>query len=190
MNRLLCIATAAVAALVAGGAQAQPYGYAGGSYVGGELPAPAYAYAGYGAPPQGGYSQAYDEGDCDSFTLLGAHAGVTVLGLNLGAGTHLGVGDDGCHRHHGHHIQYAPPPEPQGPPPEMGPPPQMGPGPCCQAPPPPPCCAYAPPPPPAPCCAAAPPPSPCCAPPPPSPCCSTYVMPPVAAQPSGYGYGW
>jgi hypothetical protein len=187
MNRLLCIAAAAVAALVAGSAQAQPYGYAGGGYVGGELPAPAYAYAGYGAPPQGGYSQAYDEGDCDSFTLLGAHAGVTVLGLNLGAGTHLGVGDGGCRRHHGHHIQYTPPPEPQGPP-EMGPPPQMGPGPCCQAPPPPPCCAYAPPPPPAPCCAVAPPPSPCCAPPPPSPCCSTYVMPPVAAQP--YGYGW
>lgn len=181
MNRLLCMATA-VAALVAGAAQAQPYGYAGGGYVGGELPAPAYAYAGYGGAPQGGYSQAYDEGDCDGFTVLGAHAGVTVLGLNLGAGAHLGAGDDGCHghRHHGHHIQYTPPPEPEMAP--QGPPP----GPCCEAPPPPmPCCAAAPPPPP--CCAAPPPPGPCCAPPPPS-CCATYVMPPMAMRP--YGYGW
>lgn len=173
MNRLIFIATAA-AALIAGGAQAQPYGYAGGGYEGGQLPAPAYAYAGYGGPPQGGYSQAYDEGDCDSFTLLGAHAGVTVLGLNAGAGTHLGVGDDGCHRHHGHHIQYTPPPAPQYAPP----PPQQYAPPCCAAP-----QQYAPPPPP-----------PCCMAPPPPPCgCEPMGMPyggqPYGGQPYG-GQPW
>ncbi|WP_158915954.1 hypothetical protein [Caulobacter sp. S45] len=161
MNKLFCIATAA-AALVAGGAQAQPYGYAGGY-----LPAPAYAYAGYNGGGQGGgYSQAYDEGNCDSFTIVGAHAGVTVLGLNAGAGAHLGVGDDACRGHHHSRIQFTPPPAPQ-----YAPPPQYAPqGPCCMAPPP----QYAPPP--RPCCMAPPPP-------PPSPC---DCAPQYGAQP----YGW
>ena len=50
---------------------------------------PPYAYAdgGYGG---GGYGGG---GGCgqDHFTLLGAHAGVTVLGVDLGASAHLGV---------------------------------------------------------------------------------------------------
>ena len=151
MNRLFCIATAA-AALVAGGANAQPYGYGGGyggGYTGGYLPAPAYAYAGYGQETGGGYEQGGSQ-DCDGFTLLGAHAGVTVLGVNAGIGARLGVGDEAC-RGGGRPVQYAPaapPPQqpeyaPQFPPPQYAQPyPQQnyGPqGPCCMAPPPPPC---------------------------------------------------
>jgi hypothetical protein len=150
MMKLLGIATAA-AALIAGGASAQPYGY-----TGGYLPAPAYAYAGssYGGPGYGGYEQGYDEGNCDSFTLLGGHAGVTVLGINAGAGVHLGVGDDACHSHR--RIGFVPPPEPQAyappPPPAYGPPQGYEPqpaypppqaSPCCMAPPPPPPCGCA-----------------------------------------------
>ncbi len=86
-------------AMAAGGANAQDYDgggprppYATGAYVG----------LGIGSP------------DC-SFTLVGAHAGVTVLGINAGAGARIGL-PGGC-REEGpapvaYQPQYAPPPQP------------------------------------------------------------------------------
>ena len=80
LNAVAAAATVTVLALMAGGASAQPeYGY-------GQLPPPPYAYS-------GGYGEATPSscGGGDGFTLLGAHAGVTVLGVDLGASAHLGV---------------------------------------------------------------------------------------------------
>ena len=70
------MAAAAATLMLAGAAQAHPY------YDQGELPPPPY-----------GYAQVNSGGGChtDHFTLLGAHAGVTVLGVDLGASAHLGV---------------------------------------------------------------------------------------------------
>ena len=94
MTKLLLIAGVAAFAIGASPAGAHDVGYD--------------AYAGYA-----------DEGsDCgrDQFTILGAHAGATVLGFNAGVGGHFGFGD-GCSHHH-HHARavpvqaYAPQPEP------------------------------------------------------------------------------
>lgn len=133
MNKFFwMISTAALFA--AGAAHAQGYGYEGGY-----LPPPAYAY--YGAPT-GGYG-----GGCgDRFTIVGAHAGVTVLGIDVGGGAGVSVGGY-CNQGGGYAPQaYAPPqpvyqPAPQpvyqpAPPPMYYPAPQAAP--CC-APPPPPC---------------------------------------------------
>ncbi len=118
------LAASAAAAMLAGGAgvaQAQ------GSY--GDLPPPPYAYGG------GGYGGGYG-GGCghDRFTLLGVHAGVTVLGLDAGASAHLSVPTDGAceggrpaftprpyaqpmgYGYQGYEQTYAPPP-PRSPPP-------------------------------------------------------------------------
>ena len=110
-------AAAAMLAGVAGVAQAQP-GYGGYGY--GEPPPPPYQEVGGGPPAACGR---------DNFTLLGAHAGVTVLGLDLGASAHLGVPVDGDCGQGAAAPAYEPrpyaPPEPAGyaPPPEYGPPP-------------------------------------------------------------------
>ncbi len=101
------IAAAAAALMLAGAAQAQPY------YGEGDLPPPPYAYVRTG---HGG-------GGCheDHFTLLGAHAGVTVLGVDLGASAHLGVPyERGCGGGYAEEIvprAYAPPPPVQYAPP-------------------------------------------------------------------------
>ena len=99
---LNAIAAAAATVLLAGAgaASAQPYyGY-------GELPPPPYQEIG----------RSY-AGGCggDRFTLLGAHAGVTVLGVDLDAGAGLSVPTGGyC----GGEVEsfeprpYAPPPAP------------------------------------------------------------------------------
>ena len=93
MTKLLLIAGVAVLAVSASQAQAHDVGYGG--------------YAGYA-----------DEGsDCgrDKFTILGAHAGATVLGFNAGVGGHFGFGDGCGHHHHAHAAPaqaYTPPPEP------------------------------------------------------------------------------
>ena len=110
MSIRLNVLAVAVAALTgaAGAAQAQPeYGY-------GQLPPAPYQEVG------GGY-----EGGCnrENFTLLGAHAGVTVLGVDLGASAHLGVPvDEGCGGYAAPAYAprpYAPPEQPAnyGPPP-------------------------------------------------------------------------
>ncbi len=76
----MLIGASALAVLSVGAAHAQSYygeapraPYATGAYIG----------VGVGSP------------DC-SFTLVGAHAGVTVLGINAGAGAHIGL-PGGCH---------------------------------------------------------------------------------------------
>ncbi len=74
-------------------------------YAGPYQPPPAYAYAGQVAPA---YRQ---EGYGPGFTVLGARAGVTVLGFDVGAGAHLSF-DGG--RHHPitppAYVPYMPPP--------------------------------------------------------------------------------
>ena len=94
----------------AGAAFAQPYyGY-------GELPPAPYQVEG------GGYGYA-GGGACggDRFTLVGAHAGVTVLGVELGAAAGLSVptyGSCGAQAEVFEPRPYAPPPAPMayGPP--------------------------------------------------------------------------
>lgn len=128
--RKLNLAVAAVAlastALVAGTTSAQgAHGY------GGYGPTPAYAAGGGESyAPYDTYNRARP-----GFTLVGARAGVTVLGVNLdgGAGVRLSVGDDGYeggHRHHHHSrpVAYAPPPPPPqyAPEPQYAPPPAYG----------------------------------------------------------------
>lgn len=100
------------ASLAAGSASAQGYYDRG--------PRPPYgtgAYMGVG----GG------DADC-SFTLAGAHAGVTLLGINLGGGARLSV-PGGCSGDHGGQVAYSapppPPPQPYGYQPP-GPPPGYG----------------------------------------------------------------
>ncbi len=120
-------AAALMLAGMGGAAQAQSY------YGQGDLPPPPYAYAG------GGYDAGYGGGrggGCgqDRFTLVGAHAGVTVLGVDLGAGAGLSVPTDGycgggapafqprpyapapMAYYQGYEQTYAPPPPPAPPP--------------------------------------------------------------------------
>ncbi len=77
----------------------------------GALLAAGAAHAGdYGAPPYsaGGYA-GYDGGGCEGFTIVGAHAGVTVLGINVGAGGRARIGGD-CAGYSG--AAYTPPLQP------------------------------------------------------------------------------
>ena len=98
MHKIL-IGAAALALLAAGSASAQGYYDHG--------PRPPYgtgAYVGVG----GG------DADCN-FTLAGAHAGVTLLGINLGGGARLSV-PGGCGGDYGGQVAYsAPPPQPPQP---------------------------------------------------------------------------
>ena len=112
-------AAAAVAmSLLASAANAQPYyGY-------GQLPPAPYV-------EQGGYQGG--GGGCgggEGFTLLGARAGVTVLGFDLGADTHFNAPSfNACGGGGGGYAQPSYAPAPPAPPPEpMGyaPPPSYG----------------------------------------------------------------
>jgi hypothetical protein len=51
----------------------------------------------YGGPPGGsdayGYAR-YDGASCGGFTIAGAHAGITVLGISVGAGARARAGED------------------------------------------------------------------------------------------------
>jgi hypothetical protein len=93
----MLFAAGVLAALFAGAASAQGYDPG---------PRPPYAtgaYIGLGA----------GDPDC-SFTIAGAHAGVTVLGINLGAGARVGL-PGGCAadvRQVGYGQPYGPPPRP------------------------------------------------------------------------------
>jgi hypothetical protein len=112
MRTLLVIAAAlAGSAAFAGGAQAQAYGPG---------PRPAYAASGYD----------YNGGGRERFTLLGARAGVTVLGVDLdaSAGLRIGLHDRGGYprgpvyapapyAEPDYGYAYAPPPQAYGPPP-------------------------------------------------------------------------
>ncbi len=94
-----------VGALSAGMASAQSY------Y--GPGPRPPYATGAY-------LGLGFGEPDC-SFTIAGAHAGVTVLGVNLGGGARLGIPGAGACQDGGaapvaYQQQYAPPPPPAYPP--------------------------------------------------------------------------
>lgn len=95
----------AAAVFAAGGAQAQGY------YSGGDLPPPAYAYDG----------QQYASPECGRFTIVGAHAGVTVLGIDIGASGSASV--PYCNGGQDYAPQaYAPPPQPVYQPPVYQPP--------------------------------------------------------------------
>jgi hypothetical protein len=76
------------------------------------------AHAGdYGRPPyaSGAYGYAgYDGGGCGGFTLAGAHAGVTVLGINVGARAQARIGG-GCEGGSGGAAYAAPQPAYQDP---------------------------------------------------------------------------
>jgi hypothetical protein len=89
-SKILSLA-AAIALLAGGAAHAQAYDGT-----------PPYAAGGYG-----GYG---DGGDCQGFTIAGVHAGVTVLGVNVGAGGRARIGGD-CR---GGGQAYAPQPAYQG----------------------------------------------------------------------------
>ena len=106
-------AAAVMLAATAGAAQAQPgYGYGEGY---GELPPPPYQEVGGAGAIVCGR---------DNFTLLGAHAGVTVLGLDLGASAHLGVPVDGdCSQVYAQPAYEPRPLAPPEPPQGYGPPP-------------------------------------------------------------------
>ncbi len=128
MTSKLSLFAAALAVLGGGATQAH-------AYDGGYLPPPAYAYSGYDY----GAAGAGEECGGDSFTLAGAHAGVTVLGVDLSGGARLSIGDQGvCHRHH--HVRYAargyapPPPQPVYQQPAYAPPPMPYPCGCEQRP--------------------------------------------------------
>ena len=94
MRKLYWMAAAA-GALAAGGAHAQGYGYEGGY-----LPPPAYAYD--SAPVE-------DTGCGDRFTIAGVHAGVTVLGVDVGGGVAASVGGYCEHHYHHRRVEYAQP---------------------------------------------------------------------------------
>ena len=110
LNAIAAAAAAATFVGSAGLAGAQPYyGY-------GQLPPAPYEVYGGGAYV----------GGCggDRFTLLGAHAGVTVLGVDLGAGVGLSVPTGYCGVAQTEQFEprpYAPPEEPA--PAAYGPPP-------------------------------------------------------------------
>lgn len=109
MTSKLSLFAAAFAVLGGGATQAH-------AYESGYLPPPAYAYSQY---PTYDYAEGGYEKDCgDRFTLAGAHAGVTVLSIDLDGGARLAVGG-GCHHHH-HPVRYAAPPAPPAPPPGYG----------------------------------------------------------------------
>ncbi len=105
----MLVGAGSLAVLFAGAAGAQGYDpgprppYATGAYIG----------VGVGDP------------DC-SFTIAGAHAGVTVLGINIGAGARVGVPTGGCARDagppaYGDRPQPYPAAQPYGyPPPAYG----------------------------------------------------------------------
>lgn len=101
MLRLVLITLSAAA--TTGAAQAQVYG-----------PGPRPAYA------AGGWNDA-DEGCGSRLTLLGGHAGVTVLGVDVGAsaGLHVGLHDRCGGRHSARRrpepAEYGPPEEAYGP---------------------------------------------------------------------------
>ena len=113
LKALAAGAAAVLLAGLAGSAQAQPgYGY---SEDYGQLPPPPYQEFGGGGQATCGR---------DHFTLLGAHAGVTVLGLDAGVSAHLGVPlDEDCGQGYAQPTYeprpYAPPEQPAG----YGPPP-------------------------------------------------------------------
>lgn len=88
------------ALLGAGGAQAQGYGYGYGG-------APAYVSGGYNYAP---YQRR-------GFPLLGARAGVTVLGIDLDADASLRIGASGWGGGGHHQPVYAPPVQAYAPPP-------------------------------------------------------------------------
>ena len=111
-------ASAAAISLLAGAASAQPYyGY-------GQLPPAPYVEA--GGYQGGGYGGACNGGQ--GFTLLGARAGVTVLGFDLGADAHFNAPAIDCGGGEAPAPAFAPappapPPEPMGygsPPPSYG----------------------------------------------------------------------
>ena len=117
LNAVAAGVAAVMLAAFAGAANAQPgYGYGQGYDQGyGELPPPPYQEVG-GAEPAAC--------ERDNFTLLGAHAGVTVLGLDLGASAHLGVPVDGdCGQSYAQPAYEPRPLAPPEPPPAYGPPP-------------------------------------------------------------------
>ena len=106
MTKFMLLAAAA-ASLAAGGAQAHEGEY---------LPAPAYAGSGYD------YT-AVECGGHHGFTLAGARAGVTVLGVDLDAhaGLNIGVHGGGACGYGGYGyrprpVQYAPQPYAEAPP--------------------------------------------------------------------------
>ncbi len=112
LNAIAAAAATVLLAGSAGSASAQPeYGY-------GQLPPAPYQEAGgYGGGSSCGRG---------SFTLIGAHAGVTVLGVDLDAGARLGVPyDSGCSGGGYEAQQYQPRPQApqQGPVGYGGPPP-------------------------------------------------------------------
>ena len=102
MKTVLAGALASAALLAGGAAQAHGYGYDGGQ--------PAYASGGYGYAP---YARR-------GFPLLGARAGITVLGIDLDADASLRIGASGWGGGGGGYrqpsyappVQYAPPPQP------------------------------------------------------------------------------
>ena len=63
-----------------------------------------------GTPPYASGGYGYGGGDCEGFTIAGVHAGVTVLGVNVGAGGRARIGGD-CRGGGG---GYAPAPVYQG----------------------------------------------------------------------------
>ncbi|MHB8283822.1 MAG: hypothetical protein ACYDD1_04020 [Caulobacteraceae bacterium] len=104
MNKLYWIIGAG-ALFAAGGAQAQGY------YPGANLPPPAYAYD----------TQQYADPGCGRFTIVGAHAGVTVLGIDIGGGASASV--PYCNGGQDYAPQaYAPRPQPVYQPPMYQPP--------------------------------------------------------------------
>ncbi len=114
MTSKLSLFAAALAVLGGGATQAQAQ-----AHEGGYLPPPAYAYSQYPTYDYG--DRGYREDCGDSFTLAGAHAGVTVLGIDLDGGARLAVGDQGRCHHHQHRAQHAPPAyaQPAPPPPPV-----------------------------------------------------------------------
>lgn len=102
MYKFLSCTAAALALLNAGAASAQAYD---------QGPRPPYATGAYIGVGGG-------DPDC-SFTIAGAHAGVTVLGINIGAGARIGV-PTGCEAAPAAYAQQPPPPPPAPPPPSYG----------------------------------------------------------------------
>jgi hypothetical protein len=68
----------------------------------------------YGRPPYASNAYAgYDGGGCGGFTIVGVHAGVTVLGIDVGAGGRARIGGD-CRSGYTGGAAYAPAPVYQG----------------------------------------------------------------------------
>ena len=106
LNAIAAAAATVLLTGVAGSASAQPeYGY-------GQLPPPPYQ-------EMAGYAPGVACGG-NSFTLVGAHAGVTVLGVDLDAGARLGVPYYSSCGYAAPHYE----PRPEAPPQYAYPPPQ------------------------------------------------------------------